>query len=325
MRILITGGLGFIGSNLAIRLTQMGHSVTIIDAGFQADHGWNDYNIAPIRRQVDVIRLNMAVDYPGLERVIHDRSFDLIYDFAGQINHISSLHHPRADLDHNFLAHLNLLEAIKTASSKPLVIFLSTRQIYGRPRYLPVNEKHPVQIVDNNAIHKIMTEEYLQLYRHLYRINHIILRISNIFGPRQYIKDNRQGFIGYFLGLFLKNEPVTIFGDGQQKRDFLYIDDLVDLVSELPFKPDCLNRIYNVGSGIAYTINDFIVALQAIDPHFTYQYKPFPELYRKIDIGDYISDIQAITADSGWKPRMELEQGLRQTITYYRTCLEEYR
>lgn len=325
MNILITGGLGFIGSNLAIYLSRAGHQITIVDAAHHLDHGWNTFNIKPVQDKVEFIKLNLATNPKALMDILTNHLFDIIYDFAGQINHIDSLVNPQIDLENNFLAHLNLLESIKkNPSAKPLIIYLSTRQIYGKPRYLPVDENHPIQIVDNNGIHKIMSEEYFHLYHQLYQFNTIILRISNIYGPRQYIKNNKQGFIGFFLGLFLKRAPITIFGDGHQMRDFLFIDDLIDLLAKLPFKTNCFNKIYNVGSGISYTINDFVNTLYRIDSGFSFQYLPFPPLHQKIDIGDYVSNINKVKTDTEWQPQVDLKQGLNRTIEFFRLYLEEY-
>jgi UDP-glucose 4-epimerase len=317
-RVLITGGLGFIGSNLAIRMVERGARVTLIDAMIPS-YGARTFNIDSIRDRVQVnfsdIREPYSVDYLVAEQ-------DFIFCLAGQLSHIDSMRHPINDLQINCLGHLNVLESCRKHNPKVKLVLTSTRQVYGKPQYLPVDEKHPIEPVDINGIHKLAAEQYFQLYHKVYGIPSTVLRLTNTYGPRMDLLSQDKGFTGIFLRKALLGEKIQLFDGGHQLRDFNAIEDVLDAL-EIAALSDHPGRIFNLGHHQPHSLREFaeILAERLL---FEIEDIPFPAERKAIDIGDYYGSYDDFHKATGWMPRISLEQGLKQTIDFYEEHLQHY-
>lgn len=313
-RVLITGGLGFIGSNLARRLVEVGADVLLVDSMIP-EYGGNVANIAGIE---GVVTVNIADvrDVHSLPYLVRDR--DVIFSLAGQTSHLDSMADPYTDLEINCRAQLSLLEACRLANPDARVVFASTRQIYGRPEYLPVDERHPIHPVDVNGINKTAGEWYHLLYGDVYGIPVCVLRLTNTYGPRMRIKDARQTFLGHWLRQIVTGEEIAVFGDGLQKRDFNYVDDTVDAFLLAATRDEALGQVYNLGDSEVVSLLDLAKKLVELHGGGSFRVVPFPEDRKAIDIGDYYSDFARIRDDLGWEPRVGLEDGLRRSLDFYR-------
>ena len=311
--------MGFIGSNLAIRLVESGAKVTLIDSMIP-NHGGNLFNIEPIQKLCKV-NFSDIRDAHSLRYLVQDQ--DIIFSLAGQVNHLDSMEDPFTDLEINCLSQINLLEVCRKFNPRVKIVYSSTRQIYGRPQYLPVDEKHPILPVDVNGINKMAGENYYSLYAKVHDMDCTSLRLTNTYGPRQFIRGATQGFIGVFLRLAIQGQPITIFGDGQQRRDFNYVEDVVEALLLAASTPKVSGGVYNLGHHHSYSLLDFIQLLQKFCD-FEYTIKPFPPERAKIDIGDYYSDYNLFKGETGWSPTVDLEEGLSKTVAYFRKNLSHY-
>jgi UDP-glucose 4-epimerase len=319
-RVLITGGLGFIGSTLARRIVEVGADVLLVDSMIP-EYGGNVANIAGIEA---VVTVNIADvrDVHSLPYLVQDR--DVIFSLAGQTSHLDSMADPYTDLEINCRAQLSLLEACRVANPDARVVFASTRQIYGRPEYLPVDERHPIHPVDVNGINKTAGEWYHLLYGQVYGLPVCVLRLTNTYGPRMRVRDARQTFLGYWLRQIVAGEEIAVFGDGLQKRDFNYVDDAVDAFLLAATRDEALGKVYNLGDSEVVSLLDLAQKLVELNGGGSYKVVPFPEDRKAIDIGDYYSDFARIREDLGWEPRVGLDDGLRRSIDFYRKYGEAY-
>lgn len=318
-RALVLGGLGFIGSNLAIRLVSLGAKVVVVDSMLPC-YGGNLLNVEAIKNQI-VINFSDIRDIYSLEYLLKDA--DYIFSVAGQTGHLLSMTDPFTDLDVNCRAQLTILECCRKFNRDVIIIYASTRQVYGKPLSLPVNEDHPLTPADVNGINKIASEHYYRLYSKIYGINCISLRLSNTYGPRQQLRGNDQGFTGIFIRNALTQNRIDIFGNGTQKRDFNYIDDVVDAFIIAAENPTLKSPVYNIGSEKGYTLLDFVKILDGVCP-LEYRLVPFPSDHAAIDIGDFQSDYSRFKAETGWEPKIDLAEGLARTTDYFRPIIEAY-
>ncbi len=310
---LILGGLGFIGSNLAIRLASLGAEVTVVDS-MLSQYGGNLENIASIRAQIN-INFSDIRDSHTLNYIVQGQ--DVIFSLAGQTSHIESMHDPQTDLDINCASQLSILESCKRNNPNVAILYASTRQLYGKPQYLPVDEKHPILPVDVNGINKYAAEMYYTLYSNLYNMRCVNLRLTNTYGPGQQLRGNKQGFAGVFIRQAIQGETISIFGDGKQKRDFNYVDDVVDaFLLAFEHLDTCCGKTYNLGAREIYSLLDFVAALKE---HVDFEFKitPFPDEHKAIDIGDYYSDFSLFNSITGWEPKIGLDEGLKRTVKYF--------
>lgn len=318
--ILITGGLGFIGSNLAHRLVPLGAHITLVDA-LIPDYGGNSFNIEGIKNDVKV-NISDIRDRDKMDQLV--RNQDYIFNLAGQVSHIDSMRDPFTDLDMNCQGQLSVLEACRKNNPTVKIIFTSTRQIYGKPEYLPVDEKHPFRPTDINGINKMAGEMYHLLYNNVHRIKTVSLRLTNTFGPRQLMKHNRQGFIPWFIRQVIDGEEVKIFGDGNQKRDMNYVDDVVDALLLAAINEKANGEMFNLGGNEVISLLDFVKLLIEIAQNGSYSIVPFPEERKKIDIGDFYCNWRKIEGSLGWKPTISIKEGLTRTIEYYKRFKNYY-
>ncbi|NCF66587.1 MAG: NAD-dependent epimerase/dehydratase family protein [Chloroflexi bacterium] len=319
-QVLITGGVGFIGSNLACHLVAMGADVLLVDS-LIPKYGGNLFNIAGIRDQV---RLNIADvrDEHGLRYLVQGQ--DVIFNLAGQVSHTDSMIDPYTDLEINARSQLSLLEACRHGNPQANIVFASTRQIYGRPQYLPVDEAHPLQPVDINGINKTAGEWYHIVYHKVYGLKTVSLRLTNTYGPRMRVKDARQTFLGWWLRQVLENQVLQVFGDGQQIRDFNYVDDVVLALLLAAYYEKANGQIYNLGAPEAINLTELADLMVEIAAQSRYEIVPFPNDRKRIDIGDYHGNYDKIRRELGWAPQISLRDGLSQTLAYYREHLAHY-
>lgn len=313
-KVLITGGCGFIGSNLARKLVTLGAKVELVDSLFP-QYGGNLANIADIRNKVRFHKFDVR-NTAAMTRLIKGK--DYLFNLAGQTSHVDSMTDPYTDLEINASAQLSILETVRKYNSGLRVVFASTRQIYGRPQYLPVDEKHPIVPVDVNGINKTAGEWYHILYSHVYGIPCSVLRLTNTYGPGMRIKDARQTFLGIWIKNLIKGVPIQVFGNGLQLRDFNYVDDVVDAFIAAARQPKAVGKIMNLGSSEVINLKDLAKKMVAIAGTGHYKIVPFPPERKVIDIGDFYADFQLIRRLLGWKPKVKLMDGLKKTMAYYR-------
>jgi UDP-glucose 4-epimerase len=317
-RSLITGGAGFIGSNLAIRLAELGAQVSVVD-NFASLCGGNSFNLDSVKEKIYLIR----EDIFAADAFLAEGSFDYIFNLAGNISHLESMVHPLQDLAMNVTGQLNLLQSIHKFSPKAKIIYASTRQVYGKPRYLPVDEKHPIDPPDINGIHKFCAEEYHRIFHQVYGMKTVVLRLSNTYGPRQLIRHNRQGVTGAFLGNALRGEPLRLFGGGKQKRDFCHVDDIVEAFLLAASSNSCEGRIFNL-AGEAASLEEFAQLLVKLDSGSQCVPVEFPSDRKAVDIGEFFATAQLFREVTDWAPKISLASGIEQTLEYYRKNLEHY-
>ena len=319
-RVLITGGLGFIGSNLAHHLLDLGADVLILDS-LIPEYGGNVYNVHGI---ADRLRINIADmrDEHGLRYLVQGQ--DIIFNLAGQVSHTDSMADPYTDLEINARSQLSLLEACRHGNPTAKIVFASTRQIYGRPAYLPVDERHPLQPTDVNGINKLAGEWYHIVYNNVYDLRTVSLRLTNTFGPRMRIRDARQTFIGWWIRQLLEGQTLQIFGDGMQVRDFNYIDDVIEALLMVAAHNVADGQIYNLGGDEPINLINLARLMIEVNDGGDFVLKPFPDDRKRIDIGDFYGDYRKIRSKLGWRPLVGLREGLTRTIDYFRANLEHY-
>ncbi len=313
-KVLITGGLGFIGSNLAIQLVRSGASVTILDS-LDSTCGANYFNIDPIRNDVEVIEGD-SCNLELARRLVRGKGF--VFNLAGHVSHIESMQDPFADLQMNAVAPLTVLEACKHENREARIVYAGTRQAYGRPESLPLVETHILKPIDVNGVNKMAGEWYHMVYHKAYGMPASSLRLVNTYGPRQLVRHARQGFVGLFIKQALDGAEIQIFGDGQQIRGFNYVDDVVDALMIAGTSDRAKGDYFNLGGENPFTLETFVKLLLRIAGSGSYRIVPFPADKQSIDIGDVYSSYAKFKFATGWVPRVSLEEGLVRTVDYYR-------
>ena len=312
--VLITGGLGFLGSSLAHELVEAGASVTLVDS-LVPEYGGNPHNVSDIRDRLHV-NVSDVRDPHSLRRLVQGQ--DVLFNLAGQTSHLDSMADPFTDLEINARAQLSILEACRHENPTARLVFASTRQIYGRPQRLPVDELHPIAPVDVNGINKTAGEWYHLLYGDVYGLRVSVLRLTNTYGPRMRVKDARQTFLGYWLRLAVEGAPIQVFGDGTQRRDFNYVDDAVRAFLLAAVRDEARGRVYNLGSDEVIDLRGLAELLVELNGGGSFELIPFPPDRKAIDIGDFYADYSRIRDELGWEPRVGLREGLERTLAFYR-------
>ncbi len=312
-RVLVTGGLGFIGSNLCLRLVELGADVMVVDS-MLPDYGATIANIEPVRDRIHV-NFSDVRDSHSLRYVVREK--DLIFSLAGQISHSESMRDPITDLEINCLSQLSLLECCRSDNPGAKIVFASTRQLYGRPRYLPVDEAHPLGPVDVNGINKLAAERYYTLYHDVHGFETVSLRLTNTYGPRMQITSDNKSFAGVFIRKALLGETIQIYGTGEQQRDFNYVSDVVDALVLAGENESVNGQVFNLGYPEPRSLLEFAQILKGL-ADFEIDLVPFPAEAAVIDIGDYYGDFRKFHEATGWQPTVDLEEGLAETLRYFR-------
>ncbi len=318
-RVLITGGLGFIGSNLAQRLLDLGADVTLLDS-LIPEYGGNLFNIELFR---DRLHLNISDvrDTYSMRHLVQGQ--DYLFNLAGQTSHLDSMTNPVPDLEINCRAQLSILEACRVCNPAIKIVFASTRQIYGRPERLPVDETHPLHPVDVNGINKMAGEKYHLLYSQVHGLQATALRLTNTIGPRMRIQDARQTFVGVWIRQLLQDEPIDVWG-GQQLRDFTDVEDAVDAFLLAAAAPQTQGQVYNLGGSEVVNLEQLANLMVEVNGRGRLSLREFPADRHKIDIGDYYGDFSKIASELGWTPKRSLRQTIETTLAFYRENLPHY-
>jgi UDP-glucose 4-epimerase len=313
-RVLITGGAGFIGSTLAHRLADLDAELTIVDS-LIPEYGGNLRNLGGLEGRV---RLNIADvrDEHSMNYLV--QGHDYLFNLAGQTSHMDSMRDPYTDLEINCRSQLSILESCRKHNTAIKVVYASTRQIYGKPDYLPVDERHLLHPTDVNGVNKMAGEWYHILYNNVYGIRASVLRLTNTYGPRMRVKDARQTFLGIWLKRVIDGDPVQVWGDGLQIRDFTYVDDCVEAILLAAMEPGAHGQIFNLGSDETINLRDLAALLIEIAGEGGFEVIPYPPDRKPIDIGDYYGDYRLIQGRLGWTPRVRLREGLARTLAFYR-------
>jgi UDP-glucose 4-epimerase len=319
-RVLVTGGLGFIGSNLTRELVALGADVLVVDALLR-DAGGNLFNIADVRDQVTV-NISDVRNEAITNVLVADR--EVIFNLAGQVSHIDSMRDPYTDLEINCRAQLSMLESCRKFNPGVRVVYAGTRQVYGKPDRLPVDERHLVRPLDVNGVNKAAGEYYHLLYNNVFDVRACSLRLTNVYGPRQLVKHDRQGFIGWFIRLAVEGRDIPVFGDGSQLRDFVYVDDAVDAFLRAGASCACDGDVFNVGGDTPVAHADLVERLIAAAGGGRIRFVEWPADKKRIDIGSVYSDSAKFSATTGWRPTVPLDEGLQRTVAFYREYLPHY-
>ena len=318
--VLITGGMGFIGSNLAIRLAQAGAKVTVLDA-MMPDYGGNEFNIAPVKDSITVnfcdIRDDSAVTY-----LVKNK--DYVFHLAGQVCHLMSLSNPFPDIEINITGTAVVMEACRKHNPDAIVVYTGTRGQYGPSVSLPVNEEAPTNPKGIYEISNLTAEKIIRVYNDVHGIRSVLLRLSNIYGPRSQMKHSRFGVCNWFVRLAMDDAPIQVFGDGSILRDFCYVDDCVDAILRAAITESAFGEIFNVGSDIPVSFLELVKTIVDVAGQGSWQYAEFSAERKAQEPGDFYSDVSKIARFTGWKPTTDLKTGLSKTLDFYRAHRDHY-
>lgn len=318
-KILITGGLGFVGSTLGRRLVELGANVILVDS-LVPEYGGNPFNAAGLEGKVQV-NISDVRDEHSMRHLVQGQ--DYLFNLAGQTSHMDSMLDPYTDLDINCRAQLSILEACRKRNPGIKIVFASTRQLYGRPDYLPVDEKHLLRPADVNGVNKMAGEWFHILYNNVYGLKACALRLTNTIGPRMRVKDARQTFLGIWVRLVLEGKPFEVWG-GPQLRDFTYVEDAVDAFLLAAASEQANGQIFNLGGDQVISLTDLAQLLVKVNGSGEFKVRDYPADRKPIDIGDYYADFSRIHSLLGWQPRTTLEEALKKSLDFYRQHLPNY-
>lgn len=319
-RVLITGGLGMIGSTLAHKLVGCGAHVVIVDAHIEP-YGANLFNIKGIETDVDV-NITDIRDKEAMKILVKDK--DLIFNFAGQVSHNDSLENPFLDADINYIAHLNVLECVRRFNPQAKILFSGSRLQFGKIAHVPVDETHPLNPETPYAFNKTAAEMMYNYYFRMYGICSVVFRIANPYGTRCQMKHSKYALVNYFIHQAMEDKEITIYGDGEQIRDYIYVDDLVDAFICAASSDKADGEVFNVGSGVGIKFKDMVQLIIDVIKKGKVKHVPWPENYMNVETGDYVTDIGKICNILGWNPRVALREGIAKTHEYYRKYSKHY-
>ncbi len=319
-KIAITGGLGFLGSNLAIELVRLGAKVTVIDPMIPL-YGGNLYNIKDIEDDID-IHHNDIRDEKAMKKLVKGQ--EVIFHIGNQTSHIDSMTDPLYDVDINCRGNLIFLEACRDVNPDVKIVYAGSRAQYGKAESLPVSEEAPIHPVDIYGANKHVAELYHHIYQKVYGLRTTTLRLTNIYGPRHQMKHSKYGIQNWIIRLALDDEKIPIYGDGSQIRDYVYVDDVTDAFLRVGCQAKTDGETYNLGSGEPVSFKEMVECVVKIAGSGKIVFIPWPVERKRIEIGDYIADYQKIQKEVGWNPCVYFEDGLKRTIAYYREHRKHY-
>jgi len=318
-RVLITGGAGMIGSTIAWLLVEQGAEVTVVDAMLPA-YGGNRFNLKDILDKIVFVKGDIR--NPDRVKDWVDGA-DYVFSLAAQVSYVDSTD-PLLDLDINCRGHLNLLLALSRINRRAKVVFTSSRFVYGSIDYNPVDEGHPFNCLSIYGIHKLAGEKYYRFYHDAHGLDTVSVRLTNPYGPRQQMKHSKYGIVNWFIRLALEGKPLTVFGEGKQKRDYIFVEDVAEGILSVALTPETAGQVYNLGTGVGTPFIDMVHLVAKNIPGTEVQYLPWPQDRYFVETGDFIADIRKITAATDWAPRVSLPEGIEKTIAYYRQHREQY-
>jgi UDP-glucose 4-epimerase len=316
----VTGGLGFIGSNLVIRLVELGARVTVIDAKIRGC-GANEHNIFPVMDSVTLLTRDVG-DASEFRKVL--ASADVIFNLAGEVSHVHSMQFPERDAELNATAQLRFVQECARSAPGVRIVYAGTRQVYGVPQYLPVDEDHPIRPVDINGIHKYNAVMYHLLFARGGALESVVLQLTNVYGPRMALSTPCQGVLGTFVRRLLLGQPLEVFGDGSQLRDPLYVGDAVEAFLLAGSVPKPASSVYNVGGPAALELREIAELARRAAGGPPPICRPFPPERRAIDIGGYYTDCRRIARELMWTPSTVFQQGVVRTLEFFRKELRHY-
>lgn len=319
-KVLITGGLGFLGSTLAIRLVELGGEVTLLD-GMIPDLGANFFNIEPVKDRVKVVIANLG-DRAATDYYVKDQ--DLIYNIGMHSCHLESMANPVYDLETNVIPQVHFLESLRACNPQTRVVYIGTRAQYGQALTIPITEATPPNPKDIYAATKQAVEWYHLLYNKICGLQVTSLRLGNTYGPRHQMRHPKYGVQNFLIRLALEDQEIKVFGDGSQKREMIYVDDIIRCLLLLGEKESCLNQAYSIGSAESITFLELVQAILRSCGSGRYVHAPWPEERKTIEVGDVVTDFSKLTAHTGWEPTTLLAEGLQKTVDYYRRNHERY-
>jgi len=309
-KILVTGGLGFIGSNLALRLENIGAKVTLTDISMN-----NKYRLAPKENNFEIIESDIA-NYDDVRVLVENK--DIIFHLAAQTSHSFSMKRPLLDTQINVLGTLNILEAIRHQNPSGRLVFTSTKGVTGIPSKIPVDEETPVDPLDIYSANKLLLEYYCKIYRNHFGLKYTIIRLTNVFGPRQQISSPSMGILNFFIGQALKDKEITIYGEGNQLRDYNYIDNVIDALLLSAIKKSAIGEIFYLGSNIGTKFRDMAEEIVETVGKGKIVYIPYPENAKKIEVGDFIVNPKKLKEKLNWEPRVSFKEGIKKTVEFYK-------
>jgi nucleoside-diphosphate-sugar epimerase len=319
-KVLITGGAGMIGSTLAHCATCLGAEVRVVDAMLPL-YGGNRQNLAGIEKEIEFVQGDIR-DAELMERLVD--GVDYIFDLAAQVSYTHSNRDPLLDLDINCRGHLIVLEACRKRNPAAKLIFSSSRFVYGTTLHNPVNETHPTNCKSIYGIHKLAGEKYFQFYQEAFGLNTVCVRIANPFGPRQQMKHNGYGIVNWFIRLALDGKPLTIYGDGRQIRDYVFVEDVAHALLALAAASDTAGRVFNLGSGVGTAFGDMTRTIAECVPNTEIREVPWPADRYFVETGDYVSDLSRLRAATGWEPKVQFREGIEKTTAFYEVQKQHY-
>jgi UDP-glucose 4-epimerase len=319
-RVLITGGAGMIGSTIAHILVEQGAEVTVLDAMLPL-YGGNSFNLKNILDKIVFVQGDIRD--PELVKKSVD-GMDYVFNLAAQVSYVDSNLDPMLDLDINCGGHLNVLLALSQVNRRAKVVFTSSRFVYGSIDYNPVDENHPFNCLSVYGIHKLAGEKYYRFFHDAHDLDTVSVRIANPYGPRQQMKHAKYGIVNWFVRLALEGKPLTIFGEGLQKRDYVFVEDLAAGIVTSILSQNTNGKVYNLGSGVGTPFIDMVQLIAEVIPGTEIQYLPWPQDRYLVETGDFIADISKIRKDMGWVPQISLQEGIEKTVAYYRQYREQY-
>lgn len=312
-KVMVTGGLGMIGSTIAHKLVAAGALVTLVDACV-APYGANTFNVREIE---DLIQINIADirDKEAMKYLVKDK--DIIFSLAGQVSHNDSLDNPFLDADINYFGHLNILENVRKYNPGAVILHAGSRLQFGKIEHIPVAEDHLLRPKTPYALNKTAAENMYLFYHEVYRISCVMFRIANPYGPRSQMKHNKYSMVNWFIKQAMEDQTIKVFGTGKQMRDYIYVDDLANAFLFAASNPKCYGEVFNLGSGVGTSFKDMVETIVRVIGGGKIEHVPWPDNYVNVETGDYITNIKKISAYTGWKPEIDLENGIRQTHDYY--------
>ncbi len=318
-RVLVTGGLGFIGSSVTVRLAEAGAHVTVLDA-LLPEYGGNRYNVAPVVDRIQIV-VGDVRDRPLVSSLVEGQ--DVVFHFAAQVSYLDSMKDPLLDLDISLKGTLNILEECRRVNPTVRVVSIGSRMQFGQVERLPVDENHPMKPQSFYALHKLTAEQYYRLYHEAFGLWTAWLRLSNPFGPRQQIKHSKYGIVNWFVRLALEGRPLTVFGDGAQARDYFYIDDAVEAFLAAARYDGRGGETFNIGGSEPISFKTMAETIAQVTGARV-EYVPWPSAWKLVETGDYVTDIRKARRLLGWAPKVPFEDGIRRTVEYYRSAFDHY-